>query len=131
MFSNGVGESWVDLLVTQNNRNSAQGKAMLYAMSIMHDANKLNLPYRRYVFEGGMGVDVNSDGTIMDVPATPQDETVIETTVPWCFAYGERDWVNPAFNVPNPINLTNRLPARFSDYRDRADNNDAYKVNCN
>ncbi len=70
---------------------------MGYAMRIMHNTNKLNLPYRRYVFEGGLGRDVNGDGVIADIlddPLTPIDETVIETTVPWCFAFGEQEWTN-------------------------------------
>jgi hypothetical protein len=30
-----------------------------------------------------------------DIPddlSTPADESVTKTTVPWCFAYGEREW---------------------------------------
>jgi hypothetical protein len=85
---------------------------------------------RTFIWEGGQGVDVNSDGAIADVPddpVTPQNEAVVETTIPWCFAYGEEDWVNP-FNVPLRTGGT-RL-ARFNDYLNRANRNNAHQVNC-
>jgi len=56
-----------------------------------------NLPFRDYVWEGGKGVDLNGDGIVADLPpdptATPPFAGLIETTVPWCFAYGEEDWL--------------------------------------
>ena len=129
-FTRGPGNSWIDLLINQTNRGSRQDKAMLYAMDIMHDANKLNLPYRRYKFQGGTGVDVNGDGSVADIVddlSTPQNEEVIETTVPWCFDYGEEDWKNP-FNVPVRGGGSRR--AEFNDYQNRARTNPIHRANC-
>jgi hypothetical protein len=42
-------------------------------------------------------VDVNNDKEIKDIVADPNAvppvEAVTETTVPWCFAYVEKEWM--------------------------------------
>ena len=115
-FTNGNGNSWLDLLKRQPTLASAEmtrlktlekptdaEKAMVarstgmdYAMRIMHDADKMGLHHRKYIWRGGFGVDVNGDGEIKDIAADPDAEppveAVTETTVPWCFAYGEQEW---------------------------------------
>ena len=52
---------------------------------------------RTYIWEGGKGVDVNNNGTIDIIPAdpstTPPTPAIDESTAPWCFAYGEKEWV--------------------------------------
>ncbi|ASP40162.1 hypothetical protein CHH28_16420 [Bacterioplanes sanyensis] len=91
--------------------------AMRYGIRVMHDNDKLNLPYRTYKWRGGVYPDRNSDGT--PNPRAGQF---------WCFEYGERDWMNPAFN----INLRGGgvRPARWNDYFVRASGSDEHKVEC-
>ena len=88
--------AWVDMLV--NGVTGTRETAVRYALSIMHDADKMALPYRSYIWQGGLGVDVNGDGVIQDVAADPTANPpvsgVVETTEPWCFAYGESEWIN-------------------------------------
>lgn len=120
IFGGGTGRSWINMLLdrvtpldpsfitarglsylqrtAQQRQLFANTESMRYAMRVMHDVDKLNLPYRTYVWQGGLGVDVNGDGIIQDIPAdptaTPPVAGVIETTEPWCFAYGENEWTN-------------------------------------
>jgi hypothetical protein len=84
-FDGGTNKAWLNLLIQpRSSLTTEQISGMRYAMRIMHDTNKLNLPHRRYVFEGGLGFDSNGDGIISG----------IETTTPWCFAFGEQEWVS-------------------------------------
>jgi hypothetical protein len=67
-------------------------------MTIMHDDGYLELSERAYFFQGGLGLDLDGNKMIQDVaydPNTPDDETHIESTVPWCFRWGEDEWKNP------------------------------------
>lgn len=63
----------------------------------MSSDHGIGLPLRSYIWEGGKGVDVNKDKEIKDIAADPNavppKAAVIETTVPWYFAYGEKEWV--------------------------------------
>ncbi len=120
--------SWVGLLTGESTVNASRKIAMEYGMSLMHDADKLNLPYRSYIWEGGNGVDTNGDGAIADIaddPDTPEDETVVETIVPWCFEFGERDWLNPE-NHPQT-----GKPLDWLGYRDLAVINIDRRTSCN
>lgn len=53
---------------------------MDYAISVLHDDNKLNLGDRPYIFQGGTMTQNNEAGE-------PEN-------VPWCFEYGEANWVS-------------------------------------
>lgn len=50
----------------------------------------------------------------------------------WCFAYGEREWMTPEFEVlvfdaeGNP----QLQPAGFQNYQERADGNEVYREGC-
>lgn len=103
IFKKGVGNSWLDSLINQNTLDSKRHKelekikyaersdeerlefgrtvAIKYAMNVMHDTNKINLPKRSYIFEGAAEVPDN--------PATPE----LEYKAAWCFAYGEEEWL--------------------------------------
>ena len=63
----------------------AVARAMEYGMSVMHDDDKLNLPYRKYRWQGGTYPDQNPDGT--PHPRAGQA---------WCFEFGEEDWLRGA-----------------------------------
>lgn len=46
--------------------------------------------------EEGVPLDVNGDGQITilaDDPRTNENDPVNEAEVPWCFEYGEADWI--------------------------------------
>ena len=79
------------------------------------------IPYVTYLWKGGLGFDVNKDGEVKDIIANPAAippvEAVIETTVPWCFLYGEKDWISP-YTISEP-DRPDRL-ASFDDYKSDA-----------
>jgi hypothetical protein len=84
-------------------------------------------------------VDVNKDGKIKDITAnpevTPPVAGVIETTVPWCFKYGEEEWMSPieisSTSVVDGIPVTTKRRANFDDYFDEAKDDENLQVNCN
>jgi len=91
---------------------------------------RFGLPYREYVWQGGT--------TEVTTPDDPETEDVDESSteqVPWCFAYGEEEWIDPyeieylGFDDDgNEIVLTRN--ATFSDYEIRASNLPEYRVDC-
>ena len=87
-----------------------------YSIKIRHDAG---LGYRTYIWQGAPDVDSNGDGQISE------DETG------WCFAYGEKEWVNPEFTVPDPSDSSKRINASFADYLNRAKFISKYQEQCN
>lgn len=58
----------------------ARTAGMDYAISVLHDDNKLNLGDRSYIFQGGT-MTINNEAGGSEV-------------VLWCFEYGEADWVS-------------------------------------
>lgn len=103
IFKNGAGNAWVSLLINQPSPNSATYKklkkdystlseankkryalitAMKYGLSVMHDSDKLALPYRKYIWQGGAAE--------LDDPNT---DNVDESKPAWCFSYGESEWL--------------------------------------
>lgn len=139
----GNGNAWVSLLTHQMTRTSPEFLAMVvrgygnlsnaeklnygrtkgivYGMAVMHDADKLHLPYRQYIWQGGTYAADLTDAAGNPDPRAGQA---------WCFGYGEQEWLNPGFQVPSPTSPAERIGARYEDYRDRADNNDEYKIAC-
>ncbi|WP_394168596.1 hypothetical protein [Saccharospirillum alexandrii] len=103
-FSRGQGNSWLNHLIDISNPSSAtfvrysrleepspaqkkymaRSKAMDYAMTIMHDDNKLSLPSRSYIFEGGAYAD---DLVLENGAPDPRAGQV------WCFDYSESHWL--------------------------------------
>ncbi len=74
----------------------------------------------KHIIETEYGVDLNKDGIVGDDPKTPDiNENIIngipETKIPWCYAYGEKDWMKP-FIIPAE---ENRDAVRV-DYKNRA-----------
>ena len=148
--------AWVSLLTSQITRNDAEytrigniaysartddekaiyarTTAMVYALRIMHDEDKLGLPYRSFIWQGGTTEeDANGDGDTEDVldddPRTEvEGDSINEAEVPWCFAYGEEEWLNPGFEVP--LRGGGSRSARFSDYQARARNNIEHRYSC-
>ena len=57
---------------------------MRYAMQVMHEPDRMNLPYRDYIWQGG------DYAVVLDDPNTLQNEEVREA---WCFEYSEDDWL--------------------------------------
>jgi len=49
---------------------------------------------RTYIWAGERGVDLDGDGILGDNPATTEDESPELTAPVWCFAYGEKEWVD-------------------------------------
>jgi hypothetical protein len=70
-----------------------------------------------------LGLDLNGDGRIADTAGNP------ESTTPWCFAYGESEWLNPGFQVP--VRSGGTRPANWNDYRNRANRDSTFKISCN
>jgi len=54
---------------------------------------RFGLPYREYIWAGKRGVDLDGDGIVGDNPATTEDESPELSAPVWCFAYGEKEWV--------------------------------------
>jgi len=115
---------------------------MEYAMAIMHTdivdgvtINYLELPRRVYTFQGGTQVeDLNENGIIEALRDDPRTEAVgdaiNEAEVPWCFDYGEEDWLNPNFSLPDPLDPEESSPATFLNYLSRAVSQPAFRNNC-
>jgi hypothetical protein len=77
------------------------------------------IPYVTYLWEGGLGFDANGSGgaleNILNDPMTLDvDETYNENLIPWCFLYGEKDWISP-YTISEP-GRPDRL-ASFEDYK--------------
>jgi len=77
---------------------------------------------------GGKGFDTDKDGHVGDNPATPNVvEGAGEKETDWCFAYGEKEWMNP-YEVKE-LGKPDRWSI-FKDYLDDADDNDDLKMGC-
>ena len=107
-----VGVSWPDIMrgAADSNGNVC-GLPCTYSIDVKNV--RLGIPYRQYIWLGGT------------FPATH-----VNAGQEWCFAYGEAEWVNPGFNVAVPGTPPTSRSAQFNDYRDRADNDDTFKINC-
>ena len=81
----------------------------------MHDDNKLNLPYRKYIFAGEVEPAKLPDGS--DNPLAGQPV--------WCFAYGKKEWVSPERHP-----LTNQ-PLTWQGYKDLALADSTRQISCN
>ncbi|MEH6448236.1 MAG: hypothetical protein V7765_06160 [Oleispira sp.] len=88
------------------------------------------LPYTTYIWPNnlpgaaGLGLDLNGDTIISNVANA---DGVIEANTPWCYAYGELDWMSP-FQVIEP-----GRPTRYAvklDYLDEATDDAALRVKC-
>lgn len=86
------------------------------------------VPYVTYLWEGSLGFDVNKDGEVKDIVAIPDAvppvEAVIETTIPWCFLYGEKDWIGPIKDL-----LTKKY-LDFEGYKKLAVAQKARRISC-
>jgi len=92
-------------------------------------ANPGYLPYTTFIWSSGQnGLDLDGDGTIA---TTANADGVIEANTPWCYAYGELDWMRPAFQVADPENPSNRIGARKDNYLERATDDSSYRISCN
>jgi len=60
-----------------------------YTIQIRNE--KYGLPYRKYIWQGGTGLDLDNDGVIATVP---NNEGIVESEIPWCFGYGEQEWLS-------------------------------------
>ncbi|UXD86200.1 hypothetical protein [Thalassolituus hydrocarboniclasticus] len=100
-----------------------------YWMAIKHhtqaDTDPGYLPYTTYIWPSYQnGLDLNGNGVIEN---TPDADGVIEANTPWCYAYGELDWMNPK---------TMREPGRpdrdyrKQDYFDDAVDDISIRVGC-
>lgn len=116
-------DSWAELLVSQSHAGTGKtAAAMNYALDTLHTVSRgIGLPYRQYIWQGGM-----YPANLTDAAGNPDPRA----GTAWCFGYGEQEWLNPGFQVQNPANPLERIGARYQDYFDRADNNDAYKMAC-
>jgi hypothetical protein len=109
---NWPGNSWPEMLkktvvttIASQQGVSAGTGTLVYCFNCRYSIlvrEHFGLPKRTYIWKGadsGGSQDVNGDGTIADVPATETSPAVQETNrpdVPWCFAYGESEWVSGA-----------------------------------
>jgi hypothetical protein len=89
------------------------------------------LPYTTYIWpnnlpgEAGLGLNLNNDDIISNVANA---DGIIEANTPWCYGYGELDWMSP-FTVQE-IGLPDR-DARKLDYLIRAQIDIQFRVRCN
>jgi len=88
------------------------------------------LPYTTYIWPNNLtgtaalGVDLNRDGTISTVANA---DGIIEANTPWCYAYGELEWMKP-FSIVEP-----GRPARYAvkaDYLNEAIDDPLLRVKC-
>ncbi|MDF3012889.1 MAG: hypothetical protein K0Q78_1093 [Cellvibrio sp.] len=115
-FSGGNGNSWINMLINRvtpkskdftdikaikyGNRTNVQrdifanSEAMRYAISIMHDSDKLKLEYRTYIWKGGKypKYEMDDEGNVKKDAA---DQPILhpKSEQDWCFAYGESEWM--------------------------------------
>ncbi|MEY8214062.1 MAG: hypothetical protein RPR97_06200, partial [Colwellia sp.] len=74
----------------------------------------------KLITETEYNVDLNNDGRVGDDPNTPDvNEDIIngisETKIPWCYAFGEKDWMKPF-----SISAEGNRDAKRVDYKNRA-----------
>jgi hypothetical protein len=86
----------------------------------------------KLITETEYGVDLNKDGRVGDDPLTQDvNEDIIngisETGVPWCYAYGEKDWMKP-FSITD-IGTGSR-DAKKEDYLIRAQRDISFRMEC-
>ena len=88
--------SWAGRLrYMEYNANSTENSPTVchsckYTLKVRNKAATFQNHLRQYVWQGGTGLDLNGDGTIA---TTPNMDGVIESEVPWCFGYGESEWL--------------------------------------
>lgn len=98
------GLSWPEILKdydleTEPENQSDAGKRYATCYYSTRVRQKFGLPLRQYIWKGGDSggsQDVNGDGTIADIGIPGEEDFVQETDlpdVPWCFAFGEEEWV--------------------------------------
>jgi hypothetical protein len=86
----------------------------------------------KLITETEYGVDLNKDGRVGDDPLTQDvNEDIIngisETGVPWCYAYGEKDWMKPK-TISEP-----GIPTRDAvrdDYKEDAEDDINLRLEC-
>jgi hypothetical protein len=130
--------TWAEILKQTNKpksgdnfANKPKGPCFSCEYSIKVRNVKYGLPYRTYIWEGGKGVDVNNDKEIKDIVADPNAvppvEAVTETTVPWCFAYGEKEWVAGGTIKDDDGKIRSKI---FTDYKDISELDESKRVDC-
>jgi len=76
------------------------------------------MKYRTYVWEGGKTLqDTNGNG----------NQDAGEVKVPWCFAYGEKEWIDPYVITSRDGSKTKAL---FTNYKERAENIISNRISC-
>ncbi len=90
---------------TTSDGNSYLPTMFGYWMSIknktQNDTQPGYIPYMNFLWASNQnGLDVDGDNIIGDNPATPDIiegviDGVSETEIPWCYSYGEKDWMSP------------------------------------
>lgn len=116
----------IKYLTYQENSTSNEGYARTgichsckYSIKVRNQDDLFEGSLRRYVWRGDTAtenIDINQDGEI-DIAAGE----------PWCFEYGEEEWVNPY--LVSEIGRPDRN-AVFNDYRNDAVENDNEKIGC-
>ena len=87
---------------------------------------KFKLPYCTYIWQGKAGKDLNGDGDIKNVAANP---TAIPPTPEykeegWCFAYGEKEWMDPEVHPLTKVKLN------WQGYKDLATVISTRRISC-
>lgn len=77
-----------DLGSTQNTATVCH--SCKYSLKVRNKPGTFEGHLRQYIWQGGTGLDLNEDGFIA---TTPNADGIIESNVPWCFGYGESEWL--------------------------------------
>jgi hypothetical protein len=88
------------------------------------------LPYTTFIWpnnlpgEAGLGLNLNNDDIISNVANA---DGIIEANTPWCYGYGELDWMSP-FQRENDVG--NLVDATRENYLERAEQVTTFRVRC-
>ncbi|MBQ0726662.1 MAG: hypothetical protein KBT77_04850, partial [Thalassolituus oleivorans] len=62
-----------------------------YTLLVRNKAETFAGHLRKYIWQGGTGLDLDNDGVIATVP---NNDGIVESETPWCFGYGEEEWLS-------------------------------------
>jgi hypothetical protein len=117
--SNPGDDSWPLII---KNKKPGSCRACEYTIDVRNSADKFNLPYRTYIWEGGIYppfIFTENGELEMDASGVPKPHP--KSGEKWCFKYGEKEWVdgikyvdadkqskNHASGYPKPDNIDYR-----------------------
>ncbi len=115
-------KSWPELIKTKKfttvatRSNSGENcSSCTYSINVRNQ--RFGLPYRTYVWKGGDTLQDTNGNNVQDAG---------EAKVPWCFAYGEKEWLTPDTFTKAGISYLGQI----IDYKKRALRKPANRIVC-